>query len=205
MKRLIYTFLLLTSFCTTAAYAVPGLKNLPKADLGVKVGANFGQLSGNTIESNYSGGFLGGIFVGAHKHKIGVQAEVLVSNAKYTIDNNILNNKIDVQAVYLDIPLLFEYKLIGGKLLPKVWLMAGPQFSSIMSIKSADAAKTDLKNQFESGYFAGVAGLEVRYMRFCLGARYILGVTNINNKSATNIQDSWKNRNIQLSLGFKFI
>lgn len=202
MKKIFFTLLTVCGL-----YSSVNAQDLPvKADVGIKLGANFAQLGGDNWVKTYQPGIVGGVLVGVRKHKIGVQAEVLLNTSRYTMkDIQDSARKGDFRALYLDIPVLFEYRLIGGKLLPKVWIMAGPQFSSLMSVKSLNDYAGDAKSAFKSGYFAGVVGLEVRYAKFTLGGRYVMGVTNINNEDKTQIKQAWNARMGQLYLGFRFI
>jgi hypothetical protein len=87
--------------------------------------------------------------------------------------------------------------------------MAGPQFSSLVSLKDLNNASNDVKSSFKSGNFSAVIGAELRVMKLTVGARYLLGLTDINNvsaSSATNASnEAWKTRTVQLYLGFRFI
>jgi len=203
MKRtLLLTALSAALLLTTQANAqIPGVskvtKALPKVDLGVKLGANFQQLSGN-LSKQYNGGVMGGIFLGVHKNRMGVQAEALVKSVKYDISGTVQNNNtVTVNTVALDVPVLFEYKLFWH-----IWAQAGPQFTSLLSAKDGS---TDVKNSFNSSDFAGVIGLEAHApMKLNVGVRYVYGLTNIN-KSIPGITDAMRNRTIQLYVGFRFI
>jgi hypothetical protein len=186
-------------FSNSAEAQIPGVskvtKMLPKVDLGIKAGGNFQDLSKNsTFKNSYAGGFVGGIFFGVTKNKIGVQAEALVKTVKYTV--SISNNSIN--AIYIDVPVLFEYRLV-----PRLWLQAGPQFSDMLSAKNGS---NDVKKNFNTSDFAGVLGLEAKLpAHIIVGARYLLGFTDINNKSVPGATDAWHNRSIQLYVGFRFI
>ncbi|MES2703584.1 MAG: porin family protein [Bacteroidota bacterium] len=203
MKRtLLLTVLAAALFSQTKTDAqimgVNKVKNvLPKVDLGVKLGVNMGQLSGGSAwKDDYNAGIMGGVFVGVHKNKIGVQAEALVKSVKYELSTPSASiNKVN--AVYLDVPVLFQYKIVS-----RVWLQAGPQFSLMMSAKDNNDA--DVKDNFKSADISGVVGVDVRLpFRLSAGARYILGFSNINdNPGAT---DSWKNRAIQAYIGFRIL
>ena len=193
------------------AQSVPVVNKLPKLDLGIKIGGNFAQLGGNGWEQTYKPGITSGAFIGLHKHKIGLQAEVLLNTSHYTTKGLVDSvNKGDFRALYLDIPVLFEYKLIGAKLAPKVWLQAGPQFSTLMSVKNLNDYKGDAKSAFKSSTASLVLGAEMRYLKFVLGARYIIGLTDVNNTGSVNGlvsygTDKWNNKSYQLYIGFKFI
>jgi len=176
-------------------------KALPKVDLGAKLGANFQQLSGN-LSKQYNGGVVGGVFVGLHKNKIGVQAEALIKTVNYDISGTVQgNNTTTVNTIALDVPVLFEYKLFWH-----IWAQAGPQFTSLLSAKDGS---NDVKNSFNSTDFAGVIGLEAHLpMHLNIGVRYIYGFTNINKSLSDiypNITDVMRNRTIQAYIGFRFI
>ena len=80
----------------------------------------------------------------------------------------------------------------------------GPQYSPVISFK--DNAGNDVKKDFQSGYMSGIVGLQVILpMHFVVGARYVLGMTNINNEDASGFKNSWMNRSIQLHVGFRIL
>jgi hypothetical protein len=201
---LLAIFIALLFSATINAQPVVGTvtKALPKIDLGIKLGADFEQLNGKTWAQSYQPGIIGGVFVGLHKHNVGVQAELLLNTSHYTTQNLIDSvHKGDFRATYFDIPVLFEYKVI-----PMVWLQVGPQFSSLVSVKSLNDAVSDAKSDFKSGAFSGVVGAEERLpVHIVAGVRYILGFTNINNESKTGITEAWNQHIIQVYVGFKFI
>ena len=195
----------LTALCATLLFTnsamaqIPGVskvtKALPKVSLGVKLGANFQEISGSDWEKTYKPGVVGGLFVGLTKNKWGIQVEALVKSVQFDFSGPASD---PVKGVYLDVPLLLEYKII-----PRLWLQLGPQYSELLSAKESGQ---DVKKDFNAGDFSGVLGLEARLpLHFTVSARYILGFTNINNTSETGVSDSWKNRTIQLAVGFRFL
>jgi hypothetical protein len=176
-------------------------KALPKVTLGLKAGANFQTLSGSTWASTYKPGILGGAFVGVYKGKWGVQAEALIKSARFDLTGS--GNNGYVKSVSLDVPVLAEYKVIK-----RVWIQAGPQFSSLLSAKNNNS--TDVKQYFKSSDISGVLGVEVKLpVHLVAGARYVLGFTDVNNHyapvGATAATDAWKNRYAQLYVGFRFL
>lgn len=205
MKRtLLLTTLSIALLLTNSAEAqIPGVskvtKALPKVDLGIKVGANFQDLSKNsTFKSSYKGGVVGGAFLGVTKNKIGVEAEVLVKTVTYSTTATLTNQSVDIKGIYLDVPVLFEYRLV-----PRLWVQIGPQFSDMLSAKNGS---TDVKKEFNTSDFAGVLGLEAKLpAHIIVGARYLLGMTNINNESVSGTKDAWNNRSVQLYVGFRFL
>ena len=179
---------------TTEAQSIPVVSSLPKVTLGVKLGGNFEQISGDNLNTSYQGGLMGGAFVGLQKKKFGVQVEGLIKSVNYDINFG----GSTLKTVSLDIPVLFEYKLI-----PRLWVQVGPQFTSVLSTRNSSDS---LKNTIKSGGFSGVLGLEVRLpVHFTAGARYILGFTNVNNESFAGSSEAWKERSFQLYVGFRFL
>jgi dipeptide/tripeptide permease len=200
MKRvLLIAILAATISGSVSAHPIVG-KILPKFTIGIKAGVNLQQFTGNYSNSDFSTGIVGGLFAGVTKKKIGVQVEGLARSADITYTPPISSapTSIKINTVCLDIPLLFQYKLFW-----RVWAQAGPQFSTFISAKQNS---TDVKNNLNTTNFSGVLGLQANLpLRLSLSARYILGLTNVNNESKSGIKDAWNDRSIQLSLGFRFL
>jgi len=201
MKR---TFLLSAMFAsllfsTTTHAQIPGVstvtKALPKVTVGIKLGANLQKVNGGAgYETSLKGGIVGGAFASVRKNKIGVRLEALVKTAK--IDVTAAGSSAGhINMIAMDVPLLFEYRLI-----PRLWLQVGPQFTSLISAK--DKNSNDVKTAFNTSDFSGVAGLEVILpVHLTLSARYIYGFTNINNIGSATVN----NRGLQIALGFRFL
>lgn len=199
MKRALFTTALATLLFSNAVNAqIPGVsqvtKALPKVTLGLKVGLNMQQISGAPVyNDSYKPGIVGGAFVSVRKNKIGVRAEGLVKTAKIDVVGPPSGH---INTIAVDVPVLFEYKIIS-----RLWVQAGPQFTSMITAK--DNNSNDVKNTFNTSDFSGVVGLEALLpLHFTVGARYILGFTDANK---SGVGDAWKNRSIQLSVGFRFI
>ncbi len=204
--RILLTALIAAVFFSGTANAqLPGVKKvseaLPKVDLGLKLGANFNQLAGTSFKKAYQPGIVAGAFFGVRKGKFGGRIEGLVSSAKYTYTLTATTNGT-YKNLYLDIPLMFEYKLLN-----RLWAQAGPQYSKVLN-SSTDlplSAGTVAKDYFKPS-FSGVLGLEARlpaHMR--VGARYILGLTDIKNASVTAASGAWHTRTIQAYVGYNFL
>ena len=171
-------------------------KALPKVTLGLKAGANFQTLSGNSWASSYKPGIVGGAFLGVYKGKWGIQAEALIKSARFDSKSS---SSTYIKSVSLDVPVLLEYKIVS-----RLWVQAGPQFTDLLSAK--DNTSTDAKKLFKSSDVSGVVGLEVKLpLHLTVGARYILGFTDINSHAVGMTTDAWKNRYAQLYIGFRFL
>jgi hypothetical protein len=175
-----------------SVYAVPG-PGVPKFDFGIKVGANFAKLDGDAWQQNMQPGLMGGAFIGVRSKKIGLQLEAMVNSSKYSLSG--VASGGDFKTTNLELPLLLQYKL-----LPYVWLQLGPQYSMVMSTSVPDGSTiTDLfKNSF-----CGVFGVELKTpIKFNIGVRYILGLTDVNNVSS-QFSGAWQQRSVQVHLGFR--
>jgi hypothetical protein len=94
-----------------------------------------------------------------------------------------------------------EYKIV-----PRLWVQAGPQFNVLLSAKSDNKLYDDPKKFFNTSSLNIVGGLEARLpAHLVAGARYILGLTDINNPSGSRTNEAWRTRTIQAYLGFRFI
>lgn len=180
-------------------------------DLGIKAGVNFNTIHGDKWNSDYKTNLLGGAFVGIHAKRIGVIAEGLFTQTRYTTGSDFhtlyheyYNDLSDsakngsFRLNQLNIPILLQVKLF-----PMVWLQLGPQFSTVVSVKDGDALFRDAADIFKKGDVGGVAGLDVKLpLGLRLNGRYVFGFTDVNN---TTVADTWKQRSFQLSVGYSFL
>lgn len=195
-------------FSLSSEAQIPGVgkikKALPEPIIGVKLGANFQEITGSKWESTYKPGIVGGLFVGLQKGKVGVQAEGLIKSVNFQLSAPMPGAPLPspVKGVYLDVPLMFEYKIIS-----RIWAQIGPQYSMMISAKQDSK---DVKDSFKPSEFSGVLGLQaILPVHLTAGVRYVLGFTDISNSTATSglgtATSSWKSRMIQVSVGWRFL
>jgi len=171
----------------------------PKPEIGIKLGANFQSITSTDWIQAYNPGIAGGFFAGFHKNKVGIRAEILASTSHYqsviAIDSD--GTKGNFGMVYLNIPVLFEYKII-----PCLSIQAGPQYSNLLSINKLSPLSSDPKVLFKSGEFSAVVGVEAKLPAHIIaGARYIYGLTNLNNGALIS-SETWQTRTIQIYAGY---
>ncbi|MCD6064487.1 MAG: hypothetical protein K0R82_2398 [Flavipsychrobacter sp.] len=177
-------------------------------DLGIKIGANFSKLEGSIFDDKYRTGFLGGAFGGVKFGKYGVSAELLYSRTQFTyrpasLPASFFNNPSDTAKANtfaisnLSIPVLFNVKIAGP-----LWFQVGPQYTNLISIGDENGLLKDVNDVFKNGDISGVLGLQLNVTKLNVGARYIMGFSNMN---ASGASDSWKNRTIQLHVGYAFL
>ena len=210
-KNLLVAGLIALLMPTMASAQLPPKPNI---DLGIKVGANFAQLNGDDWEGGYKANYLAGIFTGLRFKKFGVQVEGFFSQTKYTTSGQSFYDKYHTKVEfkptantakksnfnvgYINIPVLLQYKV-----LPMLWVQAGPQYAGIVSVRDADDLVQDSKQLFKDGSFCGVVGLEAKLpVKVVVGARYVFGLSNVNN---TSISGAWQQNTIQIHAGFSFL
>lgn len=191
----------------------------PDVDLGLKVGANFSNINGKYWESGYKANFLGGLFLAVNGGKLGVNLEGLFSQSTYVTGdrfNEIYKDAFQTgkdsikggsfKVNHLSIPVLLNIKLFS-----RATIQLGPQFSGVASVQDKDELFKDAKGLFKSS-FDGVIGVQLNLpAHLNIGARYIIGLSNINdgdgqtNTGGTTIDDAWKQRSLQLHIGYSIL
>jgi len=170
--------------------------------LGVKGGVNMSQLQGGESFSNgFKLGLSGGAFAELNFNKhIGLQPELLFNQTNTRTATNFDQiyqlsgySSRDVYMNYLSIPILLSIRPI-----PLISILVGPQFG----IKLSDNIGTSSVNAFKSGDFSVVGGAQLNLGGFKAGARYIVGLNNLND---INDNYKWQAQTIQLYVGFRII
>ena len=165
---------------------------------GLKAGANLQKIEGIPFKDKFTFGYqAGGYAIIGLTSKIGIQPEVLFSSVNADTATQFSTvygfNQIEkVKLNYLDIPVLLNIKAA-----PFLTIQAGPQFSVLL-----DKNKNLLKNgesAFKEGSIAAAAGLQFKFSKINVYGRYVAGLSNMNEVNDAN---KWKNRNIQVGVGF---
>lgn len=185
-------------------------------DFGIKLGANFSKMNGQYWNDGYKANYLGGLYFSINGGRVGAQLEGIFSQSTFETGKNfhdlyggLYNNAKDSLIKgsfivnYLSIPVLLNIKLF-----PRAIVQIGPQYSGLVSVKDKDALLKDAGNLFK-GSFDGVIGIWMKLpAHLNLGIRYVIGLSDINdtnyNSSATQakVNDAWKQRSLQLHLGY---
>ncbi len=168
--------------------------------LGIKAGTNMLKIDDKSFKDEFKFGYnLGGFAEINFTKKIGVQPEVLWSQSSYrtatNIEEVIPGTKADVAVKlnYLQIPLLLNYRPV--KFLS---LQVGPQFGIL--IDQNNSMLQNGKDAFKKGDFSMLGGAQLNLGPLKAGARYVVGLTDINDIST---QSKWKNQGFQLYAGLR--
>ena len=191
------------AFVLSALLMIAGLHSQAQGfHLGIKAGTNLAKIDGRSFDQGFKWGFTAGAFAELNfTSKWGIQPELLFNQTNtQTADsfNGIYQQGINTRSVklnYLSIPILLSYKPI-----PLLSLQIGPQFGILMNTNQN--ITTNGSNAFKSGDFSMVGGAQVNLGGFKAGARYILGLSNVDNVTTTDV-DTWKNQSIQLYVGLR--
>ena len=168
--------------------------------LGIKAGTNMFKIDDKSFKDEFKFGYnLGGFSEINFTKKFGVQPEVLWSQSSYrtatNIEEVIPGTKADVAVKlnYLQIPLLLNYRPV--KFLS---LQVGPQFGIL--IDQNNTILQNGKDAFKKGDFSMLGGAQLNLGPLKAGARYVVGLTDINDIST---QSKWKNQGFQLYAGLR--
>jgi hypothetical protein len=168
--------------------------------LGIKAGANLFKVDGESFSQEFQFGYMAGAFAQINiSSKWGLQPELNFNQTNYRTGSNFASvvpdgvSDVKGKLNWLTIPLLVSYRPI-----PFLSLLAGPQYGILLNqdehlIKNAGDA-------FKKGDFSLVGGAQLNLGPVLAGARYVVGLTNLND--VTN-QTTWKNEGWQLYAGFR--
>ncbi|HTQ63756.1 MAG TPA: porin family protein [Puia sp.] len=192
-KSFILTFVLVTTL-TAGSYA-------QGFHIGVKGGANITKIDGESFDQGFKLGYTLGGFAELNFSKTwGIQPELLWTQSKTTTTNDF--NQIydgfynqDVTLNYLTIPVLLSFHPT-----PLLSLQAGPQFGILLS--QPNNLGESIGKAFKSGDFSVVGGAQLNLGAFRVGARYFIGLNDINDLSN---EDTWKNQGFQLYIGLRLL
>ena len=168
--------------------------------LGIKAGANLFKVNGQNFSDEYKFGYNVGAFAEVNfTPNIGIQPELLFNQTNYRTGTQFSDiysggiNNYEGKLNYLSIPVLLAIRPI-----PLLSILVGPQFGILMNKEQHLTAQA--QNAFKSGDFSMIAGAQLNLASLKLGARYVIGLNDIND---VNDQSSWKNQGWQLYAGFR--
>lgn len=206
MKKLIPAILLIISLPVFAQR-----NNLEKDHenffrIGAKGGVNINKISGKSYKEGFNFNFQAGVFMQFNfSNTFGLQPEVnfVQTSSEFTKDPNDIYADIfsggsqkKSKLNFLEVPVLLNINVGESK---RVKLQIGPAYGGVLK-QTVDSlkAKGDI---YKNGEWAAIGGLWIQLPFVNLGARYKLGLTDLN---GIDDQQKWKSQSIQVFVGVTF-
>lgn len=174
--------------------------------IGAKGGININKISGASYKEGFNYNYLlGGFMQFNFSKRFGFQPEVnfVQSSSEFSNNANDVYEDIFIDGTqrkaklnYLKVPLLLNINIGPSK---RVKLQVGPQVGGLLK-QSIDSLK-DNRDIFKKGDWSAVGGLWIQIPFINLGARYEIGLTNLN---GINNSEKWNSQAFTLFAGFTF-
>jgi Outer membrane protein beta-barrel domain len=203
--------LFLLSFVSLSAFS-QNRKFDPDADrenffrIGAKAGVNINKINGQSYKSGFNYNYLLGGFMQFNFSKtFGFQPEVnfVQSSSEFTNETSDVYDDIfrggsqkSAKLDYLKVPLLLNINIGPSK---RVKLQFGPQIGGLLK-ETVDSLKND-GAIFKKSEWAAIGGIWIQVPFINLGARYELGLSNLND---IDNQQKWKSEAFTIFAGFTF-
>jgi opacity protein-like surface antigen len=179
-------------------------KNSP-VKFGLRIGVNYSNMNFNKgyprptepVKSSWKAGASAGLLMQIQLHnKFSLQQEYLFSQ----LSSEVESTNSSYRNWYLSIPIMLKYRV-----LPKVSLMAGPQFDLLVqATENTDGQTVSTTHETEARSIWATAGVEVQVTKnISVGARYLQGLNHIGIRRLTRVEE-FKYESVQTTLGFHF-
>ncbi|MEO6489563.1 MAG: porin family protein [Ferruginibacter sp.] len=173
---------------------------------GAKGGVNINKISGSTYKEGFGYNFQAGAFLQFNfSNRLGIQPEVnfVQSKSQFSDDASDVYDDLFLDGSqkkaklnYLEIPVLLNVNLGPSK---RVKVQVGPSYGGLLK-QTVDSLRADGK-VYKNSEWSAIGGLWFQLPLINIGARYKMGLTNIN---AVNNEQSWRNQAIQIFIGATF-
>lgn len=204
MKKLLSAIALILFFFQTSAQLGGDRENFFR--FGAKAGVNINKITGHSYKEGFNFNFQAGAFLQFNITKrFGLQPEVnfVQSSSEFSNDPNDIyydlfqgGSQKKSKLNYLEVPLLLNVNVGQSK---RVKLQIGPAYGGLLK-QTVDSLKNN-GNLYKNGEWAAIGGLWIQLPFINLGARYKLGLTDLN---AIDNKQSWKSQSIQVFAGITF-
>lgn len=213
MKTINALTILFIAFSTSVMAQDADKKDLrEELKFGMRAGGNVSNVwdeSDNDFQANSKLGFAGGAYLSIPLGKyVGVQPSMIFSQKGFQEQGSFLGSDFTFTRTtnYLDIPVLFEFKPT-----PKLTLVAGPQYSFLMS-KQDDFVSNSLSvSDFEryenenirKNTLGALVGFDINVNQWVISPRAGWDLQS-NNGDGTASSLRYKNQWVQLAVGYTF-
>ncbi len=173
---------------------------------GIKGGLNANKIDGLSYKKGYNYNYQVGAFMQFNfSRRFGIQPEVnfVQSESEFTDDGTSAYDDLftggsqrEAKLNYLEVPILLNLNIGTSK---RVKLQLGPSYGLLLS-QAVDSLKVN-GDLYKASEFSAIGGLWIQLPAINFGARYKLGLTNIND---IDNRDRWRSQAIQLFAGITF-
>lgn len=207
MKKLLPALLLIISLPTFAQRNKLDGEHENFFRIGAKGGVNINKISGKSYKEGFNFNFQAGIFLQFNfSNRFGLQPEVnfVQSSSEFSNDPNDIyydlflgGSQKKSKLNFLEIPLLLNINVGQSK---RVKLQIGPAYGGLLK-QTVDSLKSNASNIYKNGEWAAIGGLFIQLPFVNVGARYKMGLTELN---AIDKQQKWRSQSIQVFVGITF-
>lgn len=206
MQKLLLAILLIISLPTFAQRNKLDKEQENFFRIGAKGGVNMNKITGKSYKEGFNFNFQAGVFLQFNfSDRFGLQPEVnfVQTSSEFSNDANDIyydlflgGSQKKSKLNFLEVPLLLNINVGQSK---RVKLQLGPAYGGLLK-QTVDS----LKNKgdiYKNGEWAAIGGLWIQLPFVNLGARYKLGLTDLN---GIDDRQSWKSQSIQVFVGVTF-
>lgn len=209
MKYLItsITFLLFSVFGFAQIKSKMKLDSENFFRFGAKAGLNINKIKSMSYQDGFNYNYQLGVFLQFNfSNRFGIQPEVsfVQSSSEFSDDasdpyNDLFRDGTQKNAKlnYLEIPLLLNINVGSSK---HVKLQIGPSYGNVLK-ETVDSLKTS-GELFKKGELSAIGGLWIQLPLINIGARYKMGLTDINKIKLD--AEKWKTQSFQIFMGITF-
>ncbi|MDX2058332.1 MAG: porin family protein [Gemmatimonadales bacterium] len=184
--------------------ALPAAPLAAQAELGVKVGMTFGNISNKGVlpgDLETRNGVAGGLALAARGGVVGVGIEALYAQRGLRSDQSLATARARLD--YIDIPAYLRVSLPTPGVRPFVY--AGPQVSFEVKCRRANGAdcQPEISGERDKTTYAGVIGAGVRLggrTGLTVEGRYLYGLSDLKMETITS-SDSFRHRTLLILIG----
>ena len=174
--------------------------------IGARGGVNINKITGKSYKEGFNFNFQAGVFLQFNfSNTFGLQPEVNFVQTSSEFSNDVNDIYYDLflsgsqkksKLNFLEVPLLLNINVGESK---KVKLQIGPAYGGLLK-QTVDSLKSN-GNIYKNGEWAAIGGLWIQLPFVNLGARYKLGLTDLN---GIDDKQSWRSQSIQVFVGITF-
>jgi len=170
---------------------------------GAKGGVNINKIQGKSYKEGFNFNFQAGAFLQFNfSRRFGIQPEVnfVQVTSEFSNDPNDIYDDLfrdgsqkKSKLSYLEVPMLLNINVGASK---RVKLQLGPAYGALLK-QTVDSLKNS-GDLYKNAEWSAIGGLWIQLPLINLGARYKLGLTDVN---TIDDRQTWKNQAIQVFVG----